>query len=156
WYGLAFSPNGRHVALTTDGPTVVIWDVVKEREEQVFSGHHAIVKNVAFSPDGGLVASGAGDIARNEPGEVKGGEAATGREVFHLSGHTDPIYGVVFSPDGRRLASASQDHTVKIWDLDTGQEALTIRAHSDTVRAVAFSPDNLRLATGGEDGIIKL
>jgi WD40 repeat protein/serine/threonine protein kinase len=155
-YGLAISPDGRHVAVSTHGPAVYVWDVETGEEVLVFRGHDSVVKNVTFSPDGRLVASGAGDIARSEPGEVVVWEASTGRVMFHLSGHTDPIYGTAFSPDGKRLVSASQDHTVKVWDLGTGQEALTIRAHSDTVRAVAFSPDGWCLATACADGTILL
>jgi WD40 repeat protein/serine/threonine protein kinase len=155
-YGLAFSPDGRRLAVTMHDPAVIIWDVATGRQVQIFRGHTSTVKNVAYSPDGHVLASGAGDIARSEPGQVKIWEAATGQEVFSLHGHTDPIYGVAFSPDGRRLASASQDHTVKIWDTSTGQEALTIRAHADTVRAVAFSPDGWCLATACVDGTIKL
>src|SRR5262249_23714001 len=52
--------------------------------------------------------------------------------------------------------SASEDHTVKVWDLSNGQEALTLRAHTDTVRAVAFSPDGWRLATASADGTVKI
>ena len=155
-YGLAYSPDGRLVAVTTHGRAVVLWDVGTGREVRTILGHTSLVKNVAFSPDGWLLASGAGDLVRGEPGEVKVWVAATGRERFTLPGHTDPIYGVAFSPDGSRLVSASQDHTVKVWDLTTGQEALTIRAHSDTVRAVAFSPDGSRLATACADGTIKI
>jgi WD40 repeat protein/tRNA A-37 threonylcarbamoyl transferase component Bud32 len=155
-YGLAYSPDGRHLAVTTHDPAVIIWDVATGRQVQVFRGHTSAVKNVAYSPSGQILASGAGDIARSEPGQVKVWEAATGQEVFDLRGHTDPIYGVVFSRDGRRLVSASQDHTVKVWDTNTGQEALTIRAHKDTVRAVAFSPDGWRLATACADGVIKV
>jgi WD40 repeat protein/serine/threonine protein kinase len=155
-YGLAYSPDGRHVAVTMQKQGVLIWDVETGAKVQAFHGHTSAVKNVAYSPDGKLLASGAGDLVRNEPGEVKVWEAATGREVFHLRGHTDPIYGVAFSPDGRRLVSASQDHTLKIWDTSTGQEALTIRAHKDTVRAVAFSRDGWRLASASADGTIKV
>ncbi|OAI39250.1 hypothetical protein AYO40_01385 [Planctomycetaceae bacterium SCGC AG-212-D15] len=155
-YGLAISPDSRYVAVTTDDPLVAIWEAATGEEVQVFRNHTSAVKNVAFSPDGQLVASGAGDIARSQPGEVKVWQAASGQEVFSLHGHTDPIYGVAFSPNGRRLVSASQDHTVKIWDPRTGQETLTIHAHADTVRAVAFSPDGLRLATACVDGAIKL
>jgi WD40 repeat protein/serine/threonine protein kinase len=155
-YGLAFSPNGRLVAVSTHHPAVTLWDVTTGEEVRVFRGHTSVVKNVVFSPDGSLLASGAGDLARSESGEIKVWEAATGREVFHLWGHTDPVYGAAFSPDGRRLASVSQDHTLKVWDLSTGREALTIRAHGDTVRAVAFSPDGLRLATACEDGTVTL
>jgi WD40 repeat protein/serine/threonine protein kinase len=155
-YGLAYSPDGRHVAVTTDQPAVVLWDVDAGRVERVFRGHTSTVKNVAFSSDGRLLASGAGDLVRSEPGEVKVWVVATGLEVFDLRGHTDPIYGVAFSPDGRRLASASQDRTTKIWDLSTGREALTLRAHTDTVRSVAFSPDGRRLASACADGTITL
>jgi WD40 repeat protein/serine/threonine protein kinase len=157
-YGLAFSPDGVHVAVTTqakDRP-VVIWNVETGHPDKVFTGHNALVKNVAFGPGGRLIASGAGDLVRNEPGEVRVWESASGREVFDLRGHTDPIYGVAFTPDGRRLMSASQDHTVKVWDLETGQEALTIRAHTDAVTSLACSPDGHRLATACGDGTIKL
>jgi WD40 repeat protein/serine/threonine protein kinase len=155
-YGLAFSPNGRHVAVTTHHPAVTIWDVTTGENVLTFLGHTSVVKNVAFSPDGTLVASGAGDIARNEPGEVKVWRADTGEEVYTLRGHTDPIYGVAFSPDGRRLVSGSQDHTCKVWDVTTGHEALTLRAHTDTVRGVAFSPDGSYLATACVDGTVTL
>jgi WD40 repeat protein/tRNA A-37 threonylcarbamoyl transferase component Bud32 len=155
-YGLAYSPDGRYVAVALHQQVVVLWEAETGREVQVFRGHTSLVKNVAFSPDGSLLASGAGDLVRSEPGEVRVWDVASGREVFHLRGHTDPIYGVSFSADGRRLVSASQDHTVKVWDLDTGQEALTLRAHADTVSAVAFSPDDTRLATACADGTVKV
>jgi WD40 repeat protein/serine/threonine protein kinase len=155
-YGLAYHPDGIHVATTTQEQSVLIWNAETGEEEQTLLGHSAIVKNVTFSPDRLLVASGAGDIARGQPGEVLVWDLNTGKELFNLRGHTDPIYGVVFSPDGRRLVSISQDHTAKVWDTRTGDEVLTIRAHSDTVRAVAFSPDGWQLVTAGADGIIKI
>ncbi len=156
FYGLAFSPDGHHVAVTMQARGAMILNVATGKEEVVFRGHTSDVKNVAFSPDGRLVATGAGDLVRNDLGEVKIWEAATGKELQDLRGHTDPIFGVAFSPDGRRLASASQDQNVKIWDPYSGRETLTIRAHADTVRAVAFSPDGSLLASASGDGTIKV
>jgi WD40 repeat protein/tRNA A-37 threonylcarbamoyl transferase component Bud32 len=155
-YGLAWTPDGRRLAVTTHAAEVILYDVDTGEQALVFRGHTSAVKNVAFSPDGRLAVSGAGDLVRSQPGEVLVWNAATGREWVALRGHTDPIFSVTFSPDGRRVASASQDRTVKVWDPATGQEVLTLRGHADTVRAVAFSPDGLLLATASADGTIKL
>src|SRR5205823_5339163 len=105
-YGLAYSSDGRKIAVTMHGSDVVIWDADTGEKLRTLNGHTSAVKNVAFSNDGQLIASGAGDIARSQPGQVKVWDAATGQELFNLRGHTDPIFGVAFSPDGRRLASA--------------------------------------------------
>ena len=35
-----------------------------------------------------------------------------------LEGHADTIRSINFSPDGKTLASASDDDTVKLWNLD--------------------------------------
>jgi WD40 repeat protein len=47
---------------------------------------------------------------------VKVWTAATG-EIQTLRGHRSWVHSVSFSPNGQRIASASQDGTVKIWEL---------------------------------------
>ncbi len=48
------------------------------------------------------------------------------------------------------LASASNDGTVRFWDVASGNNIASLNAHSGSVRSVAFSPDGKLLASGGD------
>ncbi len=60
---------------------------------------------------------------------------------------------MAFSPSGDLLASASEDMTVKLWQLtpDPAKPSLVASLrHEDEVASAAFSPDEPVLATGSE------
>ena len=40
-----------------------------------------------------------------------------------IRAHENEVWSLAFSPDGASLASASDDHTVKLWEIDTAREA---------------------------------
>ncbi len=114
-------------------------------------GNTAPVRCVAFSPDGRLLASAAGNYG--QPGEVKVWDVASGRERFCLRGHKDFVSCLAFSPDGRRLASANggvfTPGEIKLWDTANGRELLGLPAHATPVWGLAFSPDGRQLASFG-------
>jgi WD40 repeat protein len=94
---------------------------------------------VAFAADGLLAAGGSGEVRLWNP---SGG-------VRHLVADGN-VTGVAFSPDAHRLAAASDDGTVRWWELPS--EAMHPLAHKGNgSRDLAFSRDGARLvATRGE------
>ena len=76
--------------------------------------------------------------------------------LLELKGHTGTVNCVAFSADGKRLSSASDDQTVKLWDVASGQEMLTLKGHTGKVTSVAFSTDGKRLASASYDKTVKV
>jgi WD40 repeat protein len=66
------------------------------------------------------------------------------------------VSAVAFSPDGKRALSASEDKTLKLWDLAAKKEIRTLKGHQAEVYAAAFSPDGRFALSGSEDKTVRL
>jgi len=69
-------------------------------------------------------------------------------------GHMAKVQDLAFTPDGNFLVSASDDKTIRVWDLATGKTVRFIRGEAgqgDTgkIYAMALSPDGKWLAAAG-------
>jgi WD40 repeat protein/predicted MPP superfamily phosphohydrolase len=73
-----------------------------------------------------------------------------------LAGHAENVWAVAVTPDGAHTVSASQDGTLKLWDLDRGAEIRTLSGHAGWVRAVAVTADGTRVVSASEDRTLKL
>jgi WD40 repeat protein len=156
--GIAFSPDGKRLLVEgllrpvwggPDGVMLSVWDLQTVKEILRINLRGWGGNGVAWSGDGKLLASCAGNTVRVR-------DANSGRPLQSLTGHTSMVSSFAFSPDSQRLASASWDQTVRVWDALAGTELLRLRGHTDVVKALAFHPSSKLLASAGADHQVKL
>jgi WD40 repeat protein len=66
------------------------------------------------------------------------------------------VRGVAITPDGSRAVSASDDHTLRVWDLQSGQSLRTLEGHLGWVLEVAITPDGRRAVSASHDSALRV
>jgi len=116
------------------------------------------LNHVAFSPDGSTLVGVGGDGRDiTKPGTVWLWDIDSRRMTAALTGHIGYVNRAAFTADGATLATASDDSTIRLWDVATHQPITTLTVSPRTyVLSLAFSPDGHTLVTSGEDGTVRL
>jgi len=73
-----------------------------------------------------------------------------------FEGHRGMVSHVSLTPDGRRAVSASEDNTLRIWDLDSGQCIRTLEGHRGGIYNVSLTPDGRRAVSASDDGTLRI
>eukprot|EP00826_Nyctotherus_ovalis_P044059 TRINITY_DN471_c0_g1_i1.p1 TRINITY_DN471_c0_g1~~TRINITY_DN471_c0_g1_i1.p1 ORF type:complete len:446 (-),score=116.19 TRINITY_DN471_c0_g1_i1:132-1469(-) len=77
-------------------------------------------------------------------------------EKMVLEGHRGQITSVLFHPIYSLLVSASEDATIRVWDIETGKPEKFLTGHTGTVNNLAFNTNGTMLASCSADISIKL
>lgn len=70
--------------------------------------------------------------------------------------HSGRINSLALSMNGRIAASASDDNTIRVWDLRTARCVHVLKGHNGPVRAISLTPDGKTVVSGGSDGTVQL
>ena len=90
----------------------------------MLAAHVGVVRCIALSADGRIVATGGDDMS------LRVWDVRFGRLCAHFDGHTGAIGAAALSANGAIAVTGSFDHTVRAWDLASGRlVADRARAH---------------------------
>jgi WD40 repeat protein len=131
---LAFSPDGRFLAVASDRIAVEIWDISTSSLVTELTGHRAATAAVAFSRDGRTLATGSWDKT------IRLWDTSAWSLITQWSAHDSYLTALAYSPDGSLIASGGEDDAVNIWPAQGGERLFHLLGSGISVGSLAFSP----------------
>lgn len=116
----------------------------------VLTGHTGAVASVAFSPDGGSLASGSTD----QTGRLW--NAASGKGVATLRKTPATVNFVTFGPDGTVLMTAYADNTVGFWRTANPHAEPGVLTVNDISSVNCLAVSSNLIAIGATPGLVSL
>ncbi len=159
---IAFSPDGQIIAAALTTNTINLWDIASGTILHTLTGHTDDVSTIDFSPDGEMLASGAGGYDNPSESTIKLWRVSDGTLLRTLDGHLAWVFDVSFSADGQTLISCGRDGispniypNIKIWRVSDG----TLLKYYDqglgnAAYSIDFAPDGQTFCYGRSDGTV--
>ncbi len=170
---IRFTSDGQKAVTTSESNTVRVWSFPAMYEQKTMS-HTGGVWMCAISPDNKYIASGGKDKV------LRVWDINTGYSVTTQYGHSENIGVVLFASDGKKMITASDDNTVRLWNVSGvssagssysggysgSSQTGSFSAYSDKTvsyqlsgsynRGGAITSDGSKFAVSGKDGLLKL
>lgn len=151
--GLVLSPDGKKLALlNTNSGEVKVWDFETFALLQSLRWHTG-ARNMAFSPDGSLIATG---ISRNYGSReiIRIWEVESGMMVMEIQKSNEGVHGMIFSADGKLLITGNSIGDVRFWHIEDGSLLKTIKGYDDEpISSITLSHDGKYLLVAGSTDI---
>lgn len=145
---LSISPDGNTLASGTIGTTgdIALWSLKSFRVIATLSGHKYTVSEIAFSPDGQLLATASHD------GSVGIWDLKTRRILHICRARNQLVEHVAFSPNGKILVIGTSGGEIMAWDTHTGKKLADVMGHNGGVNCLAITPNCQYLLVGYGEG----
>ncbi len=187
---ISVSPDGRSLAVVVQfnpddefgrepRSALILYGAATLARQWRIEKDHRFAWDLAFSPDGRLLAIAGPDVptlhrymVEPQASSIRLLDVASGAERRRIPFEVFGVASVAFAPDGKTLAAGVGDRTVRLYDPDTGSERLPRLGHARAVApprkgedarkgfdeakarpaaCLAFSPDGSLLASGPAD-----
>lgn len=165
-HSVAWSPDGKYLALGDFFNKALVWDVENDRLDYKLTTDSDGIDSIAFSPDASTIVGGGYEevyvwkidhsttpaVAVTSETERVAVEPPLGLELEPsqtIHGHEYSVDQVVYSPDGSRFVTEGSDG-VWVWDAATGTP-ITILQDGTSGESVSFSPDGSQIVVPYQD-----
>lgn len=141
---IATSADGTQLAVALQSGRIVL-NTIASGEQRILEYHTGGVQDVAYSPNGRLLASVGIDK------QVLLMDATTG-ELLSQFEREDFTYSVAFSSDSQSVYVASADGKISTWDIEQEQIIVERELLLPGIRHIVYSPDGRFIAGVTHDG----
>ena len=154
---LAFSPDGKTLAVTTAGDNSLrLWEVRTGEIISTLAEHPRLtvlpINNRAFIS----VSTNGTQLRDIHTGKILQDLTEIWTNLIKSIDGIDEVKSSAFSLDNTTFAIGDKDGSLQLWDVRTGKQLLTLAGHTDSINALAFTADGTRLASGSRDRNIRI
>jgi WD40 repeat protein len=151
-FDLAFSPDGQLLASASADSTIKVWHVASGQRLDTLSQPLAEQYAVTFSADGTHIFAAGADSRIRKYQVVSRNTAAINPLISARFAHDSPINQLSVSRNGRFLASASDDRSLKIWDVAGVRQLDKKILDGDRITCVTFDDQSNSVLVGTAQG----
>jgi len=152
-FGIAFTPDGKHLLTVSGDPAIKIWDAASGKTLKTYAegsaGHKQIILGVAVRADGNQFLTVSADNT------LKVWDMPTSNALREIVVAAQPRV-LALSPDGSRLAAACVDGKLRLWNVADAKLTGELDVGPRPVTHLAFAANGQMLASLAEDGELRL
>lgn len=146
---VTWTPEGRRLITGSHAGEFTLWNGLQFNFETILQAHAEAIRRLVWTHNDEYM------ISTDDGGYIKYWQG-TMNNVKVFQAHEDSVRDASFCPTDLKFVTASDDHTMKIWDFDTCTAERVLEGHGWDVKSVSWHPYKGLIVSGAKDNLIKL